>query len=67
MGAAILSPSQAFMNDGYTGSDGAGGMQSSNTGTTQVISFNASRSSSIYGNSTTVQPPALTMRYIIKY
>lgn len=29
--------------------------------------FNASRSSSIYGNSTTVQPPALTMQYIIKY
>lgn len=28
---------------------------------------NASLSSSIYGNSTTVQPPALTMRYIIKY
>ena len=31
------------------------------------IGFNASRSNSIYGNSTTVQPPALTMRYIIKY
>lgn len=29
--------------------------------------FNASRSNSIYGKSTTVQPPALTMRYIIKY
>lgn len=29
--------------------------------------FDASRSSSIYGKSTTVQPPALTMRYIIKY
>jgi microcystin-dependent protein len=32
-----------------------------------VLRFNASRCSSIYGNSTTVQPPALTMRYIIKY
>lgn len=31
------------------------------------ININASRSSSIYGNSTTVQPPAVTMRYIIKY
>lgn len=30
------------------------------------ISFDASKSSSIYGNSTTVQPPALTTRYIIK-
>lgn len=32
-----------------------------------ATTFEASRSSSIYGNSTTVQPPALTMRYIIKY
>ena len=31
------------------------------------FNFNASRSSSIYGNSTTVQPPALTMLPIIKY
>ena len=31
------------------------------------VRFDASQSSSIYGNSTTVQPPALTMRYIIKY
>ena len=30
------------------------------------IYFDASRSSNIYGNSDTVQPPALTMRYIIK-
>ena len=29
--------------------------------------FDASLSSPIYGKSTTVQPPALTMRYIIKY
>lgn len=29
--------------------------------------FNAARCSSIYGNSSTVQPPALTMRFIIKY
>ena len=31
------------------------------------ILLNASRSNSIYGNSTTVQPPALTMLPIIKY
>ena len=30
------------------------------------FSFDASRCSTIYGNSTTVQPPALTMVYIIK-
>ena len=29
--------------------------------------FNASRSSSIYGNSDTVQPPSICMNYIIKY
>ena len=38
------------------------------TGTNSaIIKFSASDSNSIYGNSTTVQPPALTMRYIIKY
>lgn len=31
------------------------------------LSFDASRSNPIYGNSTTVQPPALTMLYCIKY
>ena len=30
------------------------------------INFNASRCSSIYGNSTTVQPPAVTVRYYIR-
>lgn len=30
-------------------------------------SFDASRSNSIYGNSNTVQPPAICMNYIIKY
>lgn len=29
--------------------------------------FDASRSSAIYGHSNTVQPPSVTMRYIIKY
>lgn len=32
-----------------------------------TVSFSANKSNSIYGNSSTVQPPALTMRYIIKY
>ena len=35
-------------------------------GETGIINFNASNSNSIYGNSNTVQPPALTMVYIIK-
>lgn len=29
--------------------------------------FDASRSSSVYGNSNTVQPPSLSIIYIIKY
>lgn len=31
------------------------------------IDFNATNSNSAYGKATTVQPPAVTMRYIIKY
>lgn len=41
--------------DGSNGDSGGG-----------IIGFDASRSNAIYGNSNTVQPPALTMRYIIK-
>lgn len=37
------------------------------SGNLDTITLNASNASSIYGNSTTVQPPAVTMRYIIKY
>ena len=33
----------------------------------RIYSFNASRSSSIYGNSTTVQPNSLIFNYVIKY
>ena len=36
-------------------------------GSNTKINFNASRSSSVYGASTTVQPPAVTVRFIIKY
>ena len=35
--------------------------------TFDYLGFRASKYNSIYGNSTTVQPPALTMQYIIKY
>lgn len=40
---------------------------SGNDGDEYSLGFDASKSSSIYGNSTTVQPPALTMRFYIKY
>lgn len=38
-----------------------------NTFANELFTFDASKGNSIYGNSSTVQPPALTMRYIIKY
>lgn len=37
------------------------------TATANSLFFDASASSSVYGNGTTVQPPALTMRFCIKY
>lgn len=52
----------AFSSDGSAINSEKGGSYGH-----KVVSFDASRSSSIYGNSTTVQPPALTMRYYIKY
>lgn len=62
---------------GYSGAFGNGGRGSTGASVNTALQstarevyitdFYASRSSAIYGNSTTVQPPALTMRYIIKY
>ena len=49
------------------GGDKRAGSNTDNNSKGSIKSFNASRSSSIYGNSSTVQPPALTMRYYIKY
>ena len=40
---------------------------SSTGGNGGYIGFRASRSSSIYGKSSTVQPPAFTVNYFIKY
>ncbi len=59
----------ASMVNGVFYVDGTSARMFSNTWncSRNVVRFNASRCSSIYGNSTTVQPPALTMRYIIKY
>lgn len=45
----------------------SGAGSGSGTTNSRWVSLNASYSNSIYGNSTTVQPPALTMCYIIKY
>lgn len=55
----------------FTGTSNDGSVKNtanSSSGTGDLyVRFNASNSNAIYGNSTTVQPPALTMRYIIKY
>ena len=55
-GVFVSSTLSASKNAGY-GTDAYSG----------YIDFKASNSNSIYGNSTTVQPPALTLRPIIKY
>ena len=57
------SPEGAFYRDG-TASYHAG--LANTAAATNLVKFDASRSSSIYGNSQTVQPKALTVRYIIK-
>lgn len=57
-----MSGSGSFQNAGYVYASGDGrGYPSSDS-----CIFNASRSSPIYGRSTTVQPPAVTVRYFIK-
>lgn len=53
----------AFEDTGRTGT----GVAAGNVSIERITWFNAARSSSIYGNSNTVQPPAVTMRYYIKY
>lgn len=58
-------PHGAFYAADYV--DYIGRVNTGNVSGYRVLAFDASRSNSIYGNSNTVQPPALTMRYIIKY
>ena len=45
----------------------SGGANYTSTGLTSSRVFDASKSNSIYGNSTTVQPPAVSTIYLIKY
>ena len=55
----------AFTSTGTKGNN-MGTSTGEMTDAPRQVNLNASLSSSIYGSSTTVQPPALTMRYIIK-
>ena len=47
--------------------EGIGGALDEGSNNVRVLSFDASQSNRIYGSSTTVQPPAVTMRYYIRY
>ena len=51
-----------YSSNVYSGTNGGSTLMFGN-----ISDFNASRESSIYGKSNTVQPPALTMRMYIKY
>ena len=61
-GASAISSSGAL-----TATIIASGRAAGSGGSSMKISIDASKSSSIYGNSTTVQPKSLTVRAIIKY
>ena len=61
------SASGAFYNNGTAGSSKTGGASFGSEYFTATKVFNASRSSSIYGKSSTVQPASFTVNYIIKY
>ena len=54
-----------FEIDAYRGNRASAGGTVTNI--SPVLNMSLSKANGIYGNSTTVQPPALTMRYYIKY
>lgn len=58
----------AFYGDhtNIAGRRNGGSIEETNKYTGGDVNFDASRSNSIYGKSTTVQPPAIVMQYIIK-
>ena len=61
------SASGAFYNNGGAGMSKTEGASFLNEYYTSTKTFNASRSSNIYGKSSTVQPASFTVNYIIKY
>ncbi len=56
----------AFYNVAQNGT-GSGANYPNSGQVQQVVYFDASKSNSIYGSSSTVQPPAMTIKYIIKF
>lgn len=64
--STIQSSSGAFTNTGAV-TGGQGHIQITNNQFYQTLNFNASRSSSVYGASSTVQPPAIKVRVKTRY
>ena len=58
---------EAFYNNGNAGQSKTSGASLDGEYYTATKTFNASRSSNIYGKSSTVQPASFTVNYIIKY
>lgn len=67
VGLLYSSSSDSASGSFYPNLQKTGGTLSTTSGSSYSFGIDASRSSFIYGNSSTVQPPALTMRYIIKF
>lgn len=67
IGLLYSSSSDSASGAFYPNLQKTGGTLSTTSGSSYSVGIDASRSSSIYGSSATVQPPAVTMRYIIKY
>ena len=63
----LLENKEGSFQDSYATSLSVSGHRGDAYESFLYIKFNASRSNSIYGNSTTVQPPALTLLPCIKY
>ena len=65
--AAIYDNTGSLVDGGDGSAAGGNELSSQGGGAGQKLNIDASRSNAIYGSSDTVQPPALTMQYIIKY
>ena len=59
--------SAVFSTNGKNGAQNFMVNVDNSAGCYTTVTFNASRSSTLYGNSTTVQPNSYTVRKIIKY
>ena len=67
-GEVIIGYSSSYLASGAFEVNGhAWNLDGGNNHVLDKTIFDASLSNSIYGKATTVQPPAVTMRYIIKY